>query len=101
MLRTGVAIKCLDVARAPFLIARRNGTLSPLSHLRAFGLLTQSGFDPSSAAAILTLLEEAGMSLADRTQGDFVCRWVDVLARPTPPNVDTIIRTITRTSGAR
>ena len=72
-----------------------------MSHLRAFGLLTQSGFDPSSAAAILTLLEEAGMSLADRTQGDFVCRWVDVLARPTPPNVDTIIRTITRTSGDR
>jgi len=72
-----------------------------LSHLRAFGLLTQSGFDPSSAAAILTLLEEAGMSLADRTQGDFVVRWIDVLVRPTPPNVDTIIRTITRTSGDR
>ena len=72
-----------------------------MTHFRAFGLLTRAGFDPSTAASILTLLEEGGMTLADRANGEFVCRWVDVLVRPVPSDADTIIRTLTRTSGER
>ena len=72
-----------------------------MSHLRAFGLLTLQGFDPATAAGILSTLSDSGLVLADRTQGEFVCRWVDVRVRPVPPDADTIIRTITRTAGER
>lgn len=72
-----------------------------MSHFRAFGLLTQQGFDPATAAAILSTLNDSGFELADRTQGEFVCRWIDALVRPVPPDADTIIRTITRTAGER
>jgi len=72
-----------------------------VSHLRAFGLLTQQGFDPATAAGILSTLSDAGLLLADRNQGEFVCRWVDVLVRPVPPDADTIIRTVTRSAGDR
>jgi hypothetical protein len=72
-----------------------------VSHFRAFEALTRSGFDPTSAANILSSLEAAGLALADRTHGEFVCRWVDVRERAVPPDADTIIRTLTRTAGER
>ena len=66
---------------------------------RALGLLTQSGFDPNGAEALLSQLECAGLLLADTTQGEFVGRWVNVAERAVPADADTIIRTVTRTSG--
>jgi hypothetical protein len=66
---------------------------------RALALLTQSGFDPNGAEALLNQFERAGLLLADATQGEFVCRWVNVAERAVPSEADTIIRTVTRTRG--
>jgi hypothetical protein len=68
---------------------------------RALALLTQSGFDPGSADSLLSQLERAGLVLADATQGEFICRWIDIAERPVPADADTIVRTVTRTHDER
>ncbi|HTQ06933.1 MAG TPA: hypothetical protein VMI54_23910 [Polyangiaceae bacterium] len=60
--------------------------------------LCAAGFDTATAAAALSALERAHVRLADAGSGEFVCRWVDVRARVVPPEADTIIRTVTRTT---
>jgi len=65
---------------------------------RAFQLFTALGADPTFARALLSSLEGAGIHLADDQADELVARWVNVLERAVPPDADTIIRTITRTS---
>jgi hypothetical protein len=47
---------------------------------------------------MLGILKSAGISLASERHNELVGRWIDVLARPVPPEADTIIRTITITT---
>ena len=68
---------------------------------RVFELLTQRGFDPGTAETMLSLFDGAGIVLGERRRGEFVCRWVNVLERSVPPDADTIIRTVTLSSGDR
>jgi len=67
---------------------------------REYGLLAlaRAGFDPGTAEAAMSALEGARLRLADGGAGEFVCRWVDVRGREVPPEADTIIRTVTRTT---
>jgi hypothetical protein len=68
------------------------------THDRALAALCNVGFDQASAAAALRALEHVQLRLADADAGEFVCRWVDVRSRAVPPEADTIIRTVTRTT---
>jgi hypothetical protein len=68
------------------------------THERALAALYGVGFDAGSAAAALSALERAELRFADGKAGEFVCRWVDVRSRVVPPEADTIIRTVTRTT---
>jgi hypothetical protein len=68
------------------------------THERALATLYGVGLDRESAAAALSALERAELRLADARAGEFVCRWVDVRLRVVPPEADTIIRTVTRTT---
>jgi hypothetical protein len=65
---------------------------------RAFQLFTALGAEPSFALSLLSSLENAGIRLADDQADELVVRWVNVLERAVPPDADTIIRTITRTT---
>jgi hypothetical protein len=60
--------------------------------------LSRAGFDAGAAEAALTALEGARIRLAASGAGEFVCRWVDVRVQAVPPEADTIIRTVTRTT---
>lgn len=65
---------------------------------RAFEALQRAGAaDPQG---VIELLRAAGVDCADRARREMVCRWVPVPERAVPPEADTIIRTITRTSGS-
>ncbi|MBA4284034.1 MAG: hypothetical protein C0434_00690 [Xanthomonadaceae bacterium] len=48
---------------------------------------------------LIELLRVAGVGLADRKSNQMVCRWVPVSERAVPTDADTIIRTITRSTG--
>jgi hypothetical protein len=63
----------------------------------AVRVLVTEGRDTNDAHAVVGALASAGITLADAREDELVCRWVDVLVRPVPPEADTIIRTITRT----
>jgi hypothetical protein len=63
-----------------------------------FEALCRAGLDAGTAQAALNALERAGVRFAVTATGEFVCRWVDVRARVVPPEADTIIRTVTRTT---
>jgi hypothetical protein len=69
-------------------------------HDRALRALSTAGFDYGAASSALDALERSGLRLADATAGELVCRWVDVRERAVPPEADTIIRTVTRSSEA-
>jgi hypothetical protein len=64
---------------------------------RAIDALVAQGRDPEDARRLFASLDGAGIGLADDRIDELVCRWIDVGARPVPPEADTIIRTITRT----
>ncbi len=68
------------------------------THDHAIAALCGAGFDLGTAEAALNALEGARVRLADANAGEFVCRWVDVRVRVVPPEADTIIRTVTRTT---
>jgi hypothetical protein len=61
---------------------------------RALRVLAGARLD---ATWVLDTLRAAGLRLADDTNNELVCRWVNVLERAVPAEADTIIRTITRT----
>lgn len=65
---------------------------------RALEVLAGTGADPRVARNWIEALRAAGLSLADDRHDELVCRWVNVLERAVPPDADTIIRTITRTT---
>lgn len=65
---------------------------------RALHVLSSRLGDPQLARTALEALTSAGIGLADLDAQELVCRWVNVLERPVPPEADTIIRTITRGS---
>jgi hypothetical protein len=64
---------------------------------KALDVLAQQLGDAQTARNLLTALHQQGLWLADERRNELVCRWVNVLERPVPPEADTIIRTITRT----
>lgn len=64
---------------------------------RALALLAGRGAELQMAERMLSLLQDAGLRLADQQRDELVCRWVPVAERAVPPEADTIIRTITRT----
>ena len=72
-------------------------------HTQAFdyasALLTSQGHDQNTVHVLLGALKAAGFTLASGGTNEFVVRWVNVIERAVPPEADTIIRTITRTSG--
>ncbi len=74
--------------------------MSYFSHAeqRALQALTAQGRSFEDATRVLEVLQNAGLRLADEYRDELVCRWVNVLERSVPPEADTIIRTITRTS---
>lgn len=65
---------------------------------RALQALTTLGRSFEDATRVLEALQNAGLKLADEQRNELVCRWVNVNERAVPPEADTIIRTITRTS---
>ena len=65
---------------------------------RTFEILLHHGCP--DAQAVLDDLAAAGVLLGDAQAGDLLCRWVPVEERPVPPQADTIIRTITRSTDA-
>ncbi|HEX4335784.1 MAG TPA: hypothetical protein VH062_07710 [Polyangiaceae bacterium] len=65
---------------------------------RAVEVLTSTGIEPGQARTLVGSLDAAGLRFVDASRGDFVVRWVDVVERAVPPEADTIIRTITRTT---
>lgn len=70
---------------------------NPPAEQRALEVLQRARFyDP---AAIIDLLRAEGLIFADARREEFVVRWVSIAERATPPEADTIIRTITRTLG--
>lgn len=68
------------------------------THDRAYAALRAAGFDGGGADAALSALAAARVLLADESNGEFVCRWVDTRVRVVPVEADTIIRTVTRTT---
>ncbi|MGC4093860.1 MAG: hypothetical protein QM756_39340 [Polyangiaceae bacterium] len=64
---------------------------------KAVQLLAAQGYDASFVQGLLERLQSAGIQLADNSNDELVCRWVNVMERAVPPDADTIIRTITRT----
>ena len=70
----------------------------PTTRERAVFLLTQRGFDRDLAFGVLRALEDSGVGLVDASRGEFVCQWINVRERSVPPEADTIIRTVTRSS---
>ncbi|HEY3592356.1 MAG TPA: hypothetical protein VGL13_00720 [Polyangiaceae bacterium] len=65
---------------------------------RALQILAGAGADPQVTRRWLDALKAAGLRLADDHNDELICRWVNVEERPVPPDADTIIRTITRTT---
>ena len=65
---------------------------------RAIDILVNAGADRGTVRRWMDLLRSAGLGLADDRNGELICRWVNVVERPVPPDADTIIRTITRTT---
>ncbi|HEY6882016.1 MAG TPA: hypothetical protein VI299_28500 [Polyangiales bacterium] len=69
----------------------------PPTEQQALAALMAAGKSAEDARWTLDVLRNAGFSLADERADELVVRWVDVQVRPTPPDADTIIRTISRT----
>jgi len=65
---------------------------------RALAALLERGFDANTANNLLGSLAAVGVGLYDAQPDTLVVRWVDVRERAVPPEADTIIRTISRTS---
>jgi hypothetical protein len=72
----------------------------PITQDDALFSLTNRGFDRDFARSVLQGLQDCGYGFVDQGRGEFVCRWVNVRERSVPPDADTIIRTVTRTSNA-
>lgn len=72
--------------------------MSSITRERALQILVDQGGDLRTAEWMLEVLRGAGLRLADERNDELVCRWVNVLERSVPPDADTIIRTITRTT---
>lgn len=70
---------------------------TPPTDQQALAAIMAAGGNANDARWTLDVLRNAGFSLADERADELVVRWVDVQVRPTPPEADTIIRTITRT----
>ena len=70
-----------------------------LTSQRAYEAITAVGLPPNDAQRVLAALSGAGISLADASDDELVCRWVNVATQAVPPDADTIIRTITTTRG--
>jgi hypothetical protein len=68
---------------------------------RALEAFAAAGIHPNQARRLLDDLGRAGFALADASEDEMVCRWVNVETQPVPPEADTIIRTITTTLGDR
>jgi hypothetical protein len=60
-----------------------------------------AGATEDFAHALVHALHASGLEVADAAHDELVTRWVNVNERAVPPDADTIIRTITRTSGER
>jgi hypothetical protein len=65
---------------------------------QALAAIGAAGGNTQDASWMLGILKSAGISLASERHNELVGRWIDVLARPVPPEADTIIRTITITT---
>ena len=65
---------------------------------RAVGVAVANGGNAETVRWVLDILSAARFDLVDEATGDFVVRWIDVRTRTVPPDADTIIRTITRTT---
>jgi hypothetical protein len=65
---------------------------------RAMEILAATGADLRAAGVWFDALRNAGLRFADDGKDELICRWVNVLERAVPPDADTIIRTITRTT---
>jgi hypothetical protein len=70
---------------------------APATEQQALAAIMAAGGNANDARWALDVLRNAGFSLADERADELVVRWVDAQVRPTPPEADTIIRTITRT----
>jgi hypothetical protein len=70
---------------------------TPPTEQQALAAIMAAGGNANDARWTLDVLRNAGFTLADERADELVVRWVDVQVRPTPPEADTIIRTITRT----
>lgn len=64
----------------------------------ALAAIGAAGGNTQDARRMLSILKSAGITLASERHNELVGRWVNVLVRPTPPEADTIIRTITVTN---
>lgn len=71
------------------------------SEMRAFDALRQRGAEPAALLRFFEQLRDAGFRLADTQRDEMVCRWVPTTEQDVPPQADTIIRTLTRTTGAQ
>ena len=71
----------------------------PETAQRAYSALINAGVQAGEAQRLLNVLSGAGISLGDEAEDELVVRWVDVQAQAVPPEADTIIRTITTTTG--
>jgi hypothetical protein len=71
----------------------------PETAQRAFSALITAGVHADEAQRLLNVLSGAGISLGVAVDDELVVRWVNVQAQAVPPDADTIIRTITTTSG--
>ncbi len=70
---------------------------APATEQQALAAILAAGGNANDARWTLEVLRNAGITLADERADELVVRWVDVQVVPTPPEADTIIRTITRT----
>jgi hypothetical protein len=65
---------------------------------RAVNVVAASGGNAETVRWILEVLSAARFEFVDEAAGDFVVRCIDTRMRAVPPEADTIIRTITRTT---
>ena len=74
--------------------------ISTSTEERALAVITQTLGNPVAALDVLRALRTAGIELAETRGDSMVVRWVNVTEQATPPDADTIIRTITTTNDA-
>lgn len=67
----------------------------------AAAALRASGIDEATIARSLEALRVGGLVLSNAHHTSMLCSWVPVAERAVPPEADTIIRTITRTTDGR